>query len=260
MPHFSHIFSSKVYKKMALPPFHTTTMNDKAGFGTDLGTITAVRLLLTVILLITAMSLAGCEEAKTPKKNDGPRLGTRLLIKQQSYELLAEIVSVENDQIGINYYWQGEQIYSNKLYRGLIDVWNKEGSTIRETSFDTTRIDALFPLELGKSTSMTAVTTNLSTGNTVNETITLEVTQQSQLTFETSSIPVFLLEMIRTPEGQAPIYEQLYYAPQKGLVMKVIISNENGQSFWRVLEIDDRSDSDRRTLQQRNRQSGAIAI
>lgn len=219
-----------------------------------------VRLITSFITALMLFSLSGCDDPKTSGTAVTPLIGTRILIKQHSYEIIGEVVFAENNLVGIDYYWHGEKAYSQKLYRGLISVWSQEQDSQRELDLDTAAVDQLFPLKVGKETSLSGIMTNLTTGEAAKMGLTLEVIKKTSAYLNGEDTDIFIIDMTRLIEGRPTTFETLYYAPAYGLVIKAVQKSGEGQSFWRVLEIEAPTTRSKRNIQKQNRRPGTIAI
>lgn len=219
-----------------------------------------MRLFTTVFIVLSMIFLSSCADSDGTDQVQLPAVGTRVIIKQHSYEIISEVTSTANNLVKMDYFWHGEKIYSQKFYRGLLPVWSQEENNVWEMYFDESKLDSLFPMAPGKEVSFNATSSKVADGTSQDIGITLSVIKETVITIKDQDHKVFILELSRVGDGTDTSHEVLYYAPRAGMVLKSVKRERDGQSYWRVLKIEVPDRDDRSTIKKRQRRSGTIAI
>ncbi|WND03726.1 hypothetical protein QGN29_04965 [Temperatibacter marinus] len=219
-----------------------------------------MRSILTLFMAVAFLLLSGCSEPKNTDAIHLPTVGTRAIIKQYSYEIIAEVTNVQDNLVKLDYFWHGEKAYSQKFYKGLLPVWSEEDGNIKELDFQESKVDEIFPLVTGNEVSFTATMTRLDDGLSQNISVTLSVLKETVMTITGEDHKVFMIDIARIGENDYSSYETIYYAPDSGMILKAVKRERNSQTFWRILKLEKPENDDRSTIRKRQRRSGTIAI
>ncbi|MEX0297625.1 MAG: hypothetical protein AB3N28_01045, partial [Kordiimonas sp.] len=121
------------------------------------------RLMVLTAALLTA---AACSPgANAP--SEANLIGTKAVIKAHGNDLLLEVKNVAaNTIISEITDWNGQFVSRRHYYRGMYPIAGTEGSTQWELDFDVAKIDNLFPLTVGNTTSFSGTMIDVSNDRT----------------------------------------------------------------------------------------------
>ena len=106
-------------------------------------------------LILTLVAVTACSPS-TDSLEQAKYIGTKAIIKAHGNELLLEVTGYADNILTSEIFdWNGNFVSRRHYYNGLYPVAGTEGSSQWEMDFDVKKIDALFPLVIGKSTNIT---------------------------------------------------------------------------------------------------------
>jgi hypothetical protein len=219
--------------------------------------------IIKVFALLLVLLVAACSPAGQMPTSATAVVGTKTVIKYNSYKLVGEITDVSGKLVTTEFTnWEGQFIYARTEYRGLFPVSGTEnGGNQWELDFDESKLEALFPLEKGKSVSFKANFKNISKGTSYDIWAQLEVRGEKTLDLPDGKRKVLLVELNHQSRrgGQIKnITEFIYYDAAYSMALKKVTRDRRGQSFWRVISIERPGNiSD---APQRQRRSGTVMI
>mgnify|MGYP003642753868 CR=1 FL=1 len=218
---------------------------------------------LRLLTLITSLLVIAACNPGTSTPSDASIIGTKAVIKAHGNELLLEIKNVAAGTIISEITdWNGQFVSRRHYYKGLYPIAGTEGATQWELDFDVTKIDSLFPLTVGNTTSFSGTMIDISNDLTYKFWSKIEVKAQKPFLLPSGSQEVYILK-IKTEydlNGENKrSYETIYYSPELQLNLKGVMHEEASQRYWRVVSVLPPSESGT-VASPRRRRSGTVMI
>lgn len=216
-----------------------------------------VRLLASIsCLFLLGGCLPGGDTADPPSM-----IGTKAVIQAHGNELLLEVKNITgNTVISEITNWAGEFVSKRHYYRGMYPIAGTEGTSQWELDFDVTKIDSLFPLEVGKMTSFGGTMIDITSNRSFPFWSRIKVKAQKPFLLPSGSETVYVLKISteydlngRTKRS----YETIYYAPALQLNLKGVMHEEASQRYWRIVSI---SPPDQAVTRPKRPRSGTVMI
>lgn len=218
---------------------------------------------LRLLTLITSLlAIAACSPGSNAP-SDTSIIGTKAVIKAHGNELLLEVKNVAAGTIISEISdWNGQFVSRRHYYKGLYPIAGTEGASQWELDFDVTKIDSLFPLAVGNTTSFSGTMIDVSNDLTYKFWSKIEVKAQKPFLLPTGSQEVYILK-IKTEydlNGENKrSYETIYYSPELQLNLKGVMHEGASQRYWRVVSVLPPSESGA-VVTPRRRRSGTVMI
>lgn len=223
--------------------------------------MTQVLRLLTTLTAIFAL-VACSPSASAPTENS--IIGTKAVIQAHGNELLLEVKDIAAGTVISEITdWNGQFVSRRHYYRGMYPIAGTEGATQWELDFDVTKIDGLFPLVTGNSTSFSGTMIDITNDRTYSFWSRIEVKAQKPFLLPSGTQEVFVMK-IKTEydlNGENKrTYETIYYAPDLQLNLKGVMHEEASQRYWRVVSIVPPTVDGPATPPARRRRAGTVMI
>jgi len=202
-----------------------------------------VQSILKVFALLSVLLLAACSPNAQVPTSASAIVGTKAIIKYHREELIAEVTEVVDKLVTTEFTnWDGELLFSRTEYRGLVPISGMEpGGGQWELDFDETALEALFPLQKGKTVSFQGNLKNIEQGTGYDLWGRLEVLGEKTLDLPGGKRKVMVVEFNRQGklDGETKAATDIiYYDPQYSMTLKKVMRERGEQTYWRVISID----------------------
>ncbi|WP_374762969.1 hypothetical protein [Yunchengibacter salinarum] len=189
--------------------------------------------------------------------------GTRAVVLRDGLQLVSHVTDVVGKLVRTEVHWRGEPIQSRLRYRGLITVGGTERGHQFELDVPQERLEALFPLSVGKRAELTGALLLVDQGRRFDARLLVEVAGKEQIMLKSGPHEVFRVRVSNSysdASGTRIVRQQLYYAPALAMVLKSHVRRGQRESIWRVLSVEKPGDSQRTPTPLQKQRSGTVMI
>ncbi|GAB4129931.1 MAG: hypothetical protein Kow00104_15500 [Rhodothalassiaceae bacterium] len=191
--------------------------------------------------LISLLLLAGCGG---PSGSPEPYplvegLRARISMNAGWYDL--EVTEVDGARATLIWMFQGQPLSERTQYRGLYPVSGTDDGRAFVNDIDIAEIDSLFPLAIGKEAAFEGRSYYLPDGTDSRLFVHMEVTGTDRIALADAGYDVFLIRISTAVErdgARREFVRTLYYAPEIGLPLKMVMKDGEASSWWRVTSIE----------------------
>ena len=190
-------------------------------------------------LLVLAFMLTGCDQSDKGL-NLRAELGTKALFRQGTQEFLMEVTAIDGPLVRTEISSNNEILSLRDYYRGLIPVAGTDGGRNFRFSFDTREIDALFPLAVGNSVSVSGTLQVEGFPEPLEVVIQASVTAAKNIALKRAAFDVLVVEIeqiYRGNDGVRTRTDVYYHAPDLSLNLKSVTRGDSFQNYWYVTDI-----------------------
>lgn len=193
------------------------------------------------LIALFILLLAGCGDAAPGPEPYPLAVGLRAQISMNGGWYEMEVADVEGARATLLYRWQDQVIAERTQYRGLYALSGSDGGQSFVNDIDTTEIDSLFPLAIGKEAAFEGRSYYPTGGVSGGLMVHMKVVGEDRITLADSSHAVFLIRissLIEIEGKSREVVRTLYYAPDIGLPLKMEMTDGEKSSWWRVTSLD----------------------
>lgn len=225
--------------------------------------LTQYLIIFSLVSLITACDFA----PKAPLKANA-LTGTHAIIKRDNEEIVMKIVDV-NEKLVTKELYVNDQIRSSQTdYRGLFRLsgqeYDRDGQVFNyEVDIDTLEMEKIFPLAVGKKTTLRGKARVIEANNSFSLWINAQVVSEQTLNINSRNYDVFvinILEEFESSEGVRSRTETVYYAPEVSMVLKRVSYANGKEIYWRITSLELPGDNPARPSRLQQRRSGTVMI
>ncbi|MBL4836319.1 MAG: hypothetical protein JKY34_01970 [Kordiimonadaceae bacterium] len=192
-------------------------------------------------LILTLVAVIACSPS-TDSLEQAKYIGTKAIIKAHGNELLLEVTGYADNILTSEIFdWNGNFVSRRHYYNGLYPVAGTEGSSQWEMDFDVKKIDALFPLVIGKSTNITGNMKDIDNDKSYDFWAHIEVVAKKIFLLPSGEERVYVIKISTEYDwnGRSKrTMETVYYSPDLNMNLKGVMHEHNAQKYWRVTSIE----------------------
>jgi len=208
--------------------------------------------------------LAACSPGAQAPTSATVLIGTKAVIVKGAEQIIAEVTDVAENIVTTEYTgWHGEFLYARREYRGLFPLGGTEKNGSRwEVDIDESKLEPLFPLELGKEVSFSGKLLGIDAGMAYDLWAHMEVVGKKSVALKDGEHSVVVIEVttIYDVDGRSKRRTELiYFDPTLSMTLKKVIQDERSQRYWHVVSVEKpRGGQNPQPLRQRR--SGTVMI
>ncbi len=197
------------------------------------------------------LALSGCGEGEKVETKGLLRPGVVALLRAFDRNYEYELQRVDGGLTSWDVIWEGQSVAQRNYYRGLFTVMGTSSTNRYVNEIDEKKIDALFPMAVGKETSFFGKRNDLASGETLDFWTYYSVLEKTSIEISNGRYEVYVVQMItetKTPSGTQRNVRKLWYSPALEFTLRGW-SDNNGQTMdWIVTGFTTTSKASRRRV------------
>ena len=198
-------------------------------------------ILKALVILAFAGLAASCEPPQQEAGIPSIAPGTVAYVKISGNHYRAEATHSENGYVLWSYSWKKQPVFKFKSYRGMMTVYSEEEGFKSWNKFDTSILDGMFPIKVGKEASLEGRYHSEKEGLDYPFWATISVREESFIKVKEHEYEVFIIDFSFVedhPEGSRNYIKTIWFAPEMELSLKTEYVMEDGVFTMRIVSLD----------------------
>ena len=201
--------------------------------------------------LALMLVLVGCGEGEKVETKGLLRPGVVALLRAFDRNYEYELQRVKGGVTSWDVIWEGQSVAQRNYYRGLFTLMGTSNANRYTNDIDETKIDALFPMAVGKETSFFGKRKNLASGELLDFWTYYSVLEKTSIEISNGRYEVFVVQMItetKTASGTNRNVRKLWYSPALEFTLRGWSESGDQTMDWIVTGFTTTSKASRRRV------------